>query len=71
MLVISHVVLSIALPIPVVALLLFTQRTDIMGSFANGRVARVAAIVETAMVMLVNTVLLLQTVGVPLPFLEG
>jgi manganese transport protein len=70
-LVVSQVVLSLALPIPMIALLLFTQRPDIMGCFANGRVTRVAAIAGTAVVLVLNTVLLLQTFGVPLPFLEG
>ena len=68
-LVISQVILSIALPIPMIALLLFTQRPDIMGSFANGWVTRIAAIAGTAVVMLLNTILLLQTFGVPIPFL--
>ncbi|MGH6813568.1 MAG: Nramp family divalent metal transporter, partial [Methylocella sp.] len=70
-LVISQVILSLALPIPMIALLLFTQRPDIMGSLANGRVTRVAAIAGTAVVFFLNTVLLLQTFGVPLPFMEG
>ena len=69
-LVISQVILSIALPIPMIALLLFTQRPDIMGSFANGRMTRIAAIAGTAVVMLLNTILLLQTFGVPVPFLK-
>jgi manganese transport protein len=68
-LVISQVVLSLVLPIPMIALLLFTQRADIMGSFANGRVTRVAAIAGTAVVLFLNTVLLLQTFDVPIPFL--
>ena len=36
-LVISQVVLSIALPLPMISLLIFTRRRDIMGQFANGR----------------------------------
>ena len=36
-LVISQVVLSIALPLPMIALMIFTGRRDIMGAFANGR----------------------------------
>src|ERR1700723_3690712 len=36
-LVLSQVVLSIALPLPMIALLMFTRRTDLMGQFANGR----------------------------------
>ncbi|PNE10389.1 MAG: hypothetical protein CR217_14595 [Beijerinckiaceae bacterium] len=70
-LVVSQVILSLALPIPMIALLLFTQRPDIMGSFANGRVTRVAAVAATAVVLFLNAILLLQTFGVPLPFLEG
>jgi manganese transport protein len=68
-LVISQVVLSIALPVPMIALLIFTQRADIMGSFVNGRVTSVAAKVGTAVVLLLNTILLLQIFGVPVPFL--
>ena len=36
-LVVSQVVLSIALPVPMIALLMFTGRADIMGAFVNGR----------------------------------
>jgi manganese transport protein len=68
-LVISQVILSIALPVPMIALLIFTQRADIMGSFVNCRVTRVAAKVGTAVVLLLNTILLLQIFGVPVPFL--
>jgi manganese transport protein len=70
-LVISQVILSLGLPVPMIALLLFTQRADVMGSFANGRVTRVAAIAGTAVVLFLNIILLLQTYGVSLPFLEG
>ena len=41
---ISQVVLSIALPLPMIALLIFTGRRDIMGAFTNGRLTRVAAL---------------------------
>ena len=40
-LVISQVVLSIALPLPMIALLIFTRPPDIMGGFANGRLTNV------------------------------
>ena len=42
-LIISQVVLSIALPAPVIALFMFTSRKDIMGAFANSRLTNVAA----------------------------
>ena len=70
-LVISQVVLSIALPIPMIALLIFTQRAEIMGEFVNSRLTRTAALAGTAVVLLLNTVLLLQTFGVDIPFLPS
>jgi manganese transport protein len=70
-LVISQVILSIALPFPMIALLVFTQRADIMGSFVNGRLTRVGAIAGAAAVLVLNAVLLLQAFGVALPFLQG
>jgi manganese transport protein len=69
-LVISQVVLSIALPLPMVALLMFTRRNDIMGQFANGRLTNVAAIVGTIVVLSLNVLLILQTFGVTIPGLS-
>jgi manganese transport protein len=66
-LVISQVVLSIALPLPMISLLLFTRRADIMGQFANSRLTQVAALIGTGIVLLLNTFLILQTFGVPIP----
>jgi manganese transport protein len=68
-LVVSQVILSMALPIPMIALLLFTQQAVIMGSFVNDRATRLAAMLGAAVVLLLNTILLLQTFGVPVPFL--
>src|ERR1700689_4022993 len=44
-LVISQVVLSIALPLPMISLLLFTRRADIMGQFVNGRLTQAATLI--------------------------
>jgi manganese transport protein len=60
-LVISQVVLSIALPLPMIALLIFTGRSDIMGAFVNGRLTRVVAVISTAVVLALNMVLIAQT----------
>ena len=68
-LVISQVVLSLALPVPMIALLVFTQRRDIMGVFANGRVTQIAAWGGAALVLSLNIILLLQTFGILLPLL--
>jgi len=70
-LVLSQVVLSIALPIPMVALLLFTRRRDIMGVFASGRMTRVMTVMATVLVLALNTVLILQAVGVAIPGLPA
>ena len=54
-LVISQVVLSIALPAPVIALLMFTRRKDIMGAFANSRLTNVAAVLGALVILSLNT----------------
>jgi len=69
-LVVSQVVLSIALPLPMIALLKFTGRADIMGKFVNGRMTRVATVVATVSVLTLNGFLILQTLGVPIPGLK-
>jgi manganese transport protein len=70
-LVISQVVLSIALPLPMIALLMFTRRRDIMGAFANGRATHLAALLGTVVVLALNVILILHTLGVPIPGLSG
>jgi manganese transport protein len=70
-LVVSQVVLSIALPLPTVALLIFTSRADIMGKCANSRLTTVIALIAMAVVLVLNVVLIVQTFGVPLPGLSA
>jgi manganese transport protein len=60
-LVISQVVLSIALPLPMISLLIFTGRADIMGAFANRKATHTAALIGTAVVLLLNIFLIVQT----------
>jgi manganese transport protein len=69
-LVVSQVVLSIALPLPMIALLMFTRRDDIMGSFANGRMTQIAAVAATIAVLALNIFLIAQLLGVPIPGLN-
>jgi manganese transport protein len=68
-LVISQVVLSLALPVPMIALLWLVRRPDVMGAYATRGATLVAACCATAAVLALNAILLLQTVGAPLPFL--
>ncbi|HTO65453.1 MAG TPA: Nramp family divalent metal transporter [Bradyrhizobium sp.] len=70
-LVISQVVLSIALPLPMISLLIFTSRRDIMGQFVNSRLTSIAALAGTMVVLLLNIFLILQTFGVSIPGLPG
>jgi manganese transport protein len=70
-LVISQVVLSLALPLPMIALLIFTNRTDIMGRFTNSRLTQIAAIAGAVIVLALNLVLIAQTFGVPIPGLAA
>ncbi len=62
-LVISQVVLSFALPVPMVALVVFTRRRDIMGHFANTRLVNFGAVGGAAIILALNAVLLVQTLG--------
>ncbi|GAA6201968.1 Nramp family divalent metal transporter [Aquicoccus sp. SU-CL01552] len=66
-LVVSQVILSIALPVPMVALIIFVSRTDIMGAFRIGRLTQVLAVIGAGIVLSLNMVLLLQTFGVSMP----
>ena len=70
-LVVSQVVLSIALPLPMIALLIFTGRRDIMGDFTNGRITRMAALIGTAVVLVLNFFLIAQTFGLEIPGLSS
>ncbi len=57
-LVISQVVLSIALPLPMISLIIFTSRADLMGGFVNSGMTRVVAIAATVLVLALNAVLI-------------
>ncbi len=70
-LVYSQVVLSFALPIPMIALVMFTRNRSIMGEFANGRLIDTLAIVGTVVILVLNVFLLLETFGVSLPGLAA
>ena len=62
-LVVSQVVLSIALPLPMIAVVLFTRRADIMGRFANARLTTACALLAMTLVLALNVVLIAETFG--------
>ena len=66
-LIFSQVLLSLALPCPMIALVVLTRRPDIMGELVNDRRTQAAAVVGTVAILLLNLILLLQTAGLPIP----
>jgi len=62
-LVLSQVVLSIALPAPMISLILFSGRADIMGGFANSRLTQLAAAAAAGVVLSLNIFLIAQVLG--------
>jgi len=65
-LVLSQVVLSVALPAPMISLILFTGRADVMGGFANSRPTQILAAVAAGVVLSLNIFLIAQALGSPL-----
>ena len=63
-LVLSQVVLSLVLPVPMVALLILVQRKSLMGDFAIRRATKLIATVAAVVVMGLNVILLLQSAGI-------
>jgi manganese transport protein len=62
-LVMSQVVLSLVLPVPMIALLVLVRRPRVMAAFAIGRGMQVAAAAATLVVLVLNAILLLQSFG--------
>ncbi len=61
-LVVSQVILSLALPVPMIALIILSGDKLIMGRFANTTLTRVVAITSAGLVLVLNTVLLYETI---------
>ena len=59
-LVISQVVLSLVLPVPMVALLVLSRRPAVMGAFVAGRVTSTVALAAAGLTLVLNMVLLVQ-----------
>ena len=60
MLILSQIVLSLGLPIPMISLWLLTSDKRLMGPFANTRFVNVLAIVAISLVLVLNATLLFQ-----------
>jgi manganese transport protein len=57
----SQVVLSLILPMPLIALVVLSSRRSVMGVFVTGKKMLGAAVTATAMILVMNAVLLWQT----------
>ncbi|WP_374291791.1 Nramp family divalent metal transporter [Paenirhodobacter enshiensis] len=66
-LVMSQVALSIALPVPMLALVYFIGRREVMREFVSHRLTRTVAILAACVILLLDAVLLASTFGVPVP----
>jgi manganese transport protein len=66
----SQVMLSLALPVPMIALVVLTGDRRLMGEFVNRPATRIASVVASVLVLSLNTLLVAQTFGVDLPFLD-
>jgi manganese transport protein len=62
-LVMSQVVLSLVLPVPMIALLVLTNRREVMGNFVNRRLVKIGAVIAAGTVLALNLLLLAETVG--------
>lgn len=69
-LVMSQVVLSIALPVPMLALLWLIRKPEVMGAFVPARKVQAAAALGAGLVLSLNMVLLLDAFGAEMPFLS-
>ena len=70
-LVYSQVVLSLALPAPMIALVVLSAKPKLMGAFVNSRGLTLCASLATVAVLGLNALLLLQLAGVALPGFAG
>jgi manganese transport protein len=70
-LVLSQVILSLALPVPMLALLILSRRSKVMGQFALKTGTFVVAAIASAAVLILNIILLLNAFGLPTPFVSA
>jgi manganese transport protein len=59
--IVSQLVLSFVLPLPMIALVILSSRKSVMGDFVMGKRTALAGIAATALIVLLNIVLIRQT----------
>lgn len=68
-LILSQVVLSFALPVPMLALVWFTRQPALMGTHANRGITDLAALTAAAIILILNVILITQIAGLKIPLL--
>jgi manganese transport protein len=66
-LVLSQVVLSLVLPVPMISLIMLTARRDVMGVFVSRGLTKFLAIAAAFIVLALNFLLIAITIGIPIP----
>jgi manganese transport protein len=61
--VMSQVVLSFILPLPLIALVVLSSRRAVMGNYATGKVTVCAAALTTVAIVLLNAILIHQALA--------
>lgn len=61
-LVISQVILSLVLPIPILSLIYFTRRKDLMGVLVNKPIVNGLGIIFSAIIVLLNLWLIVEVI---------
>jgi manganese transport protein len=70
-LIISQVVLSVILPVPMIALLVLSRRRSVMGDYRASNTTFAFAAAATIIVLGLNAILIVQTIGLPVPGFGG
>ncbi len=70
-LIISQVVLSVILPVPMIALLHLSRRESVMGNYKTPTKIFCLACAATVVVLGLNAVLIMQSLGIPVPGLSA
>jgi manganese transport protein len=61
--ILSQVVLSFVVPLPLIALVVLSSRKSVMGDFVTGKATAFAAVVATVLIVLMNVVLIRQVLS--------
>ena len=61
LLVYSQVILSLMIPLPMIPLLIYTNRKSLMGEFVNKKITNILAVIAATLIIVLNIALLFTT----------